>query len=155
MTNLNYALIFFLCMMLSCNAERKFDKEIWLKSSDVNDTKNPRAHMTKDLLENRLKTGITRDSVMALLGKPYKEGIEVRLPKGMEIPDSLSFSNKENLKQKNNGGGTDRIDAFIRLNAQPDTLMLYPVGWSIIDPIFLVIKLDNKGMAADFWIEEH
>ncbi len=92
---------------------------------------------------------------MALLGKPYKNEIENRLPKGVEIPDSLSFSNKGNLKPENSDRVTEILNEFMRLNSQPDTLMLYPVGWSTIDPNFLVVKLDNKDLTSDFWVEQH
>ncbi|HQT22509.1 MAG: hypothetical protein B7X86_16220 [Sphingobacteriales bacterium 17-39-43] len=155
MTKLNYILIFFLFVMASCKVDKKFNKERWLANNHVNDTHNPRAYMTEDLLENHLKIGITRDSVFALLGKPYKDGIENRLPKGLKMPDSLSFSNKENLKPENSDRATYKINEFMRLNSQPDTLVLYPVGWSTIDPNFLVIKFDNKGVSSDFWIEQH
>jgi len=155
MTTLNSILILFLFVIVSCNGDRKFNTERWLNNNDINDTKNPRAYMIKDLLKNHLKNGITRDSVLALLGKPYKDGIENRLPKGLEMPDSLSFSNKENLKSENSDRATERVNEFMRLNSQPDTLMLYPIGWSTIDPNFLVIKLDNNGLTSDFWVEQH
>lgn len=155
MTNLNFILIFFVFMMVSCEVDKKFNKERWWANNDLNDTRNPRAYMTDDLLKNHLKIGITRDSVLALLGKPYKEGIENRLPKELKIPDSISFSNKENLKPENRDKALARINEFMRLNSQPDTLMLYPVGWSTIDPKFLVIKFDNKGLSSEFWVEQH
>ena len=155
MTKLNYILLFFLFVMVSCKVDKKFNKERWLANNDVNDTHNPRAYMTEDLLKNHLRIGITRDSVFELLGKPYKDGIENRLPKGLKMPDSLSFSNKKNLKPENSDRTTYRINQFMRLNSQPDTLVLYPVGWSTIDPNFLVIKFDNKGVSSDFWIEQH
>lgn len=155
-TNLNYILIFFLFGIVSCNnGDRKFNKERWINNSDVNDTNNPRAYMTEDLLKNHLKIGITKDSVLALLGKPYKDGIENRLTKEFKVPDSLSFSNEENLKPENSDRATDRINKFMRLNSQSDTLMLYPVGWSTIDPNFLVIKFNHKGLTSDFWVGQH
>jgi hypothetical protein len=142
-------------LITSCSHSQRFDKKVWLRNSDVNDTGNPRAYMTKDLLENYLKVGLTKDSIIALLGKPFSDRIEQRLPKGMTIPDSISFTNSENIQADSTGKITDQINAFMRLKSQPDTLMLYPVGWSTIDPNFLVVKLNDQGKAYEFWIEQH
>ncbi|MES2447430.1 MAG: hypothetical protein V4546_09625 [Bacteroidota bacterium] len=155
MKELNKVLILFILVMLSCTRDRTFNKARWLKNIDVNDTNNPRAYMTDDLLKNHLKIGITRDSILAMLGKPYKYVIENRLSKGLEMPDSLSFLNNENLKPETKNSNANRINKFIRVNSQPDTLMLYPIGWSTIDPNFLVIKFDDKGLTTNFWIEQH
>jgi hypothetical protein len=40
-------------------------------------------------------------------------------------------------------------------NSQPDTLMLYAVGWSTIDANFLAIKFKPDGTAYEFWVEQH
>lgn len=149
----NSILMFILLVMISCTGDKEFNKERWLNNNDVNNTRNPRAHMTKDLLENHLKVGLTRNSVVALLGQPYKDRIENRLPKGIEIPDSLSLTG--NVKFKNNNDAIKKYNEFVRLNSKPDTLMLYPVGWSTIDPNFLVVKFDKNGIVRDFWIEQH
>ena len=155
MTKSNGILCFLLLAMISCTRNKQFDKERWQRNNDVNDTRNPRAYMTNDLLKNHLRVGITKDSIIALLGKPYKDGVENRLPKGIELPDSLSFSKDTNLKKEQKDDVTARINKFVRLNSKLDTLMLYPVGWSTIDPNFLVVKLDKTGKVCDFWIEQH
>ncbi|MEJ6979682.1 hypothetical protein WG906_04425 [Pedobacter sp. P351] len=150
--------LFVLCSIVlisSCSHPKQFERESWLKNNDVNDTGNPRAYMTEDLLKNYLKTGLSKDSIIALLGKPYSDKIEQRLPKGMSIPDSISYTNSENIRADSNGRIMNQINEFMRLNSQPDTLMLYPVGWSTIDPNFLVVKLDDQGQAIEFWIEQH
>lgn len=116
----------------------KFERDVWLSNNDVNDIGNPRAQMIKDLLDNYLRPGIHRDSILTLLGKPYLERIENRLPTGLDVPDSLSNFNE-----------------WYAANGQPDTLMLYPVGWSTIDPNFLVIKFRPDSVAYEFWVEQH
>ena len=56
-------------------------QESGLGNSDVNDTQNPRAYMTDDLLENYLKVGLPKHSIIALLGKPYSDSIQQRFLK--------------------------------------------------------------------------
>jgi len=133
----------------------KFDKSVWLSNNNVSDQYNPRAKMTKDLLENYLRPGISRDSIIALLGQPYKEEIEMRLPKGIEVPDSLSLSSPENFKPENRDKAQENFNEWLRKNWQPDTLMFYPVGWSTMDPNSLVIKFRPDSIAYEFWIEQH
>ena len=148
----------------------KFDRDVWLSNNDMTDTWNPRSKMTKDLLENHLKPGMTRDSILAMLGKPYFDGIENRLPKGLKIPDSLSlgidsvglaslFDSVDFQKKHDSKIKADKelkeFNSWYRANSQPDTLMLYPVGWSTIDPKCLVIKFRPDNTAYEFWIEQH
>jgi hypothetical protein len=142
----------------------KFNRDVWLSNSDMTDVRNPRANMTEDLLENYLRPGIHRDSIQSLLGEPYLEQIEYRLPKGLDIPDSLSLMDSVNLeslldsvdfKKENQDEELNKFNKWYRTNSQPDTLMLYPVGWSTIDPNFLVIKFSPDSIAYEFWIEQH
>ena len=133
----------------------KFDKDTWLSNNDISDRYNPRANMTMDLMENYLKPGMHRDSILSLLGRPYLEKIEKRLPKGLEVPDSLSFANSENLKKENRDRALKNFNDWYSSNGQPDTLMFYPVGWSTIDPNFLVIKFRSDSIAYGFWVEQH
>ena len=156
MSKSNHIIFFLLVLvMISCTSGKKFDKQKWLVNSDVNDIYNPRAHMTEDLIKNYLKVGLTKNAVLALLGKPDKDRIENRLSKGLKIPDSLSLSNDENLKPERRNKVIAQMNDFVRLNAIPHTLMSYPVGWSTTDPNFLVIQIDEKGKVSDFWVEEH
>jgi hypothetical protein len=111
--------------------------------------------MTRDLLDNYLKPGIHRDSILTLLGEPYLEQIENRLPKGLDVPDSLSLVDSGNFKKENQEKALDNFNQWYKDNGQPDTLMLYPVGWSTIDPNFLVIKFRPDSIAYEFWIEQH
>ena len=132
-----------------------FEKNTWLSNNDVSDRFNPRANMTNDLIENYLKPGMHRDSIILLLGRPYLETIENRLPKGVEVPDSLSFTDSENLRKENRDRTFKNFNDWYKTHSQPDTLMFYPVGWSTIDPNFLVIKLRPDSVAYEFWVEQH
>ena len=136
------------------NSDR-FDRDVWLSNSDMTDTDNPRARMAKDLLDSYLKPGIHRDSILTLFGKPYLEQIENRLPKGLDVPDSFSLVDSENLKRENRDNALDNFNQWYKDYGQPETLMLYPVGWSTIDPNFLVIKFRPDSIAYEFWIEQH
>tara|TARA_R110002020_G_scaffold350667_1_gene564039 strand:- start:875 stop:1240 length:366 start_codon:yes stop_codon:yes gene_type:complete len=121
----------------------------------MTDTGNPRAQMTKDLLENYLRPGIHRDSILTLLGEPYLEQVENRLPKGLDVPDSLSLVDSENFEKGDKDKTLDNFNQWFKENSHPDTLMLYPVGWSMIDLNFLVIKFGPDSIANEFWIEQH
>ncbi len=144
--------------LYSCSSNYKsnrFEKNSWVSNNDVSDRYNPRASMTKDLMENYLKPGMHRDSIILLLGRPYLETIENRLPKGLVVPDSLSFTDSENLKEENRDRTVKNFNDWYKTHGQPDTLMFYPVGWSTIDPNFLVIKLRPDSIAYEFWVEQH
>lgn len=145
-------LMFVLVVVLdSCSSNYssdKFDKDVWLLNNDISNRYNPRANMTKDLIENYLRPGMHRDSIIILLGRPYLEKIENRLPKGLEVPDSLSISESLDTTQ------LEKFNTWYETNSQPDTLMRYPIGWSTIDPIFLIIKLRSDSTTFEFWIEQ-
>ena len=111
--------------------------------------------MTRDLLENHLKPGIHRDSIILLLGRPYLEKIENRLPKGLQLPDSLSLVDSVNFRKENRDKALKNYNDWYTAHGQLDTLMFYPVGWSTIDPNFLVIKFRPDSTAYEFWIEQH
>ena len=142
-------LIFTLTTVLnSCSSNYNsdtFKKEVWLSNNDIKDKNNPRSRMTKDLIKNYLRPGIQRDSIIILLGQPYMEKIEYRLPNGLEVPDSLSSIDPIGIEKFN-----DWHNKF----SQPDTIMRYPIGWSTIDPNFLIIKLGQDSTVIDFWTEQ-
>lgn len=146
--------VLFIIVLLSCSPDKSFNRDKWLKHNTL-ETYNPRAYMIDDLLENYLKPGLEKDSILALLGKPYTDGIGPRLPKDIVIPDSLDINTLVNLKGKIRDKKFEELDEFHRLNSKLDTLMLYPVGQSVMDPNFLVIKLDGNGKASEFWVEQH
>ena len=140
--------------LAACNHSSSFDREVWIDNPDVNDTSNPRASMVQDVMENHLVPGMSRKAVLDLLGKPYQEGIERRLPKNTILPDTVSFTNDENLKPENSDKTIDAINKFHELHSEPVTIIRYPVGWSTIDPNFLIIKLNDKGQVEEYWVEQ-
>lgn len=142
-------------LLLSCSNSASFDQKVWLQNPRMEDTRNPRAHMVQDVIKHHLKAGMLREEVIALLGLPYKEGVEQQLAKGVVIPDSLSAKNPENFKPENQDKFLAAYNTFRRLHSQPDTVLLYSVGWSTIDPNFLVVKLNGKGRVDSCWVEQH
>ncbi|GMQ28847.1 hypothetical protein [Algoriphagus confluentis] len=145
-------------ILFSCSGNftpEKFEKSVWMSNNSETERHNPRSRMTQDLLENYLKPGINRDSILGLLGPPSREKIEIRIPKGIEFPDSLSLSNPENFKPENREKAQKNYNEWFLRNGQPDTLMFYPVGWSTIDPNSLVIKFSPDSISYEFWIEQH
>ncbi|MBX2963692.1 MAG: hypothetical protein KF687_14360 [Cyclobacteriaceae bacterium] len=155
LTILTFILIVTLDSCSSNYNSEKFDKTVWLSNNDMADRYNPRAQMTNDLLENYLKPGIHRDSIILLLGRPYLEKIENRLPKGLQVPDSLSLIDSVNFRKENRDKALKNYNDWYAAHGRPDTLMFYPVGWSTIDPKFLVIKFKSDSTAYEFWVEQH
>jgi hypothetical protein len=143
-----------LSALVSCNHSTSFDREAWMDNPEMTNTHNPRARMVQDVIDNRLKAGMTRTSVVALLGQPYKEEVERRLPKNTILPDSISLTNPENLRPENADRAVAEINNFYRLYAKPVRIMRYPVGWSTIDPNFLIVKLNKSGLVEDYWLEQ-
>jgi hypothetical protein len=47
--------------------DRRFDRQTWLSGQG---RRNPRGQMLQDVLDRRLRRGMTRESVIRLLGKP-------------------------------------------------------------------------------------
>jgi hypothetical protein len=149
-------------LLASCDSQTQFDRDTWLRNNDMQAQRNPRSSMVDDLLQHHLRPGLSRNAVVQLLGTPYKEGVEPRLPKGVDLPDSLLLHHMPIIKSKTQADSIrDVLDAnvrdinsFYREHAQPDTLMRYPIGWSTIDPRFLVIRLNGKGKIAESWVEQ-
>lgn len=148
-------LLSILGLLGACSYSSSFDRDKWISNTDVNDQHNPRAKMIEDVMQHHLKVGMSRTEFLALLGKPYSDGIQQRLPKGTILPDSVSITSSDNLKPANQDKALVRFNAYYRSHARPDTLMLYPVGWSIIDPNFLTVEFNGKGTVRAYWVEEH
>jgi hypothetical protein len=110
--------------------------------------------MVQDVIKNQLKLGMSRKEVLALLGEPYREGVERRLPKNTILPDSVSSTNPERFKPENQKRAIAAINSFYRLYAKPFMIIRYPVGWSTMDPNFLIIMLNSKGLVEEYWVEQ-
>jgi hypothetical protein len=133
-----FLVLILLATMESCS--RKFDKTDWLYNSDLSKTRNPRAKMTKDLMQNHLRPGMKRGSIISLLGQPYIERIEDGLPKGLKVPDSLL--NKRIEKS---------YDWYSK-HSQRFIIMRYPIDLRSNIPYFLAIKLGQDSTVIDFEI---
>ena len=142
------------CFFAGCTHSSTFDRKIWVDNRDMNNTSNPRAWMVQDVIKNHLKSGMSRKAVLGLLGEPYREGIERRLPKNTILPDSISFINDKNLNSENSDKTINAFNNFYKLYAEPVMIIRYPVGWSTIDPNFLIIRLNSKGQVEDYWVEQ-
>ena len=46
------------------------------------------------------------------------------------------------------------INNFYKMYAKPVMILRYPIGWSTIDPNFLIIKLNGKRQVEEYWIEQ-
>lgn len=145
-----------LLLLVSCTryTPTEFDRAIWLEKNDVNDTRNPRARMTKDLLQNQLKPGITKDSILKLLGPAYEDKIVSRLAEGVEVPDSLHIWKYGSEPKRVQDKKLKEYNDWMHDHGQPD-ILFYPVGWSTIDPNFLVVKFNDRGIAYKFWVEQY
>ena len=80
--------------------------------------------------------------------------MNVDCQKNTALPDSISFENDENLKPENSDKAIDAINNFYRLYAKPVMIIRYPVGWSTIDPNFLLIKLNGERQVEEYWVEQ-
>ena len=46
------------------------------------------------------------------------------------------------------------INKFYKLHGKPVLIMRYPVGWSTMDPNFLVIQLNSKHQVVEYWVSQ-
>jgi len=116
----------------------------------MEDTNNPRARMVQDVIKNQLKPGMSRKEVLDILGKPYQENTELVLPKNTIIPDSISSTNPEKYKPENIDRTVAAANKFYQLHGRSSVVMRYPVGWSTIDPNFLIVVLNNRGLVEQY-----
>lgn len=141
-------------LLVSCTfLSTEFDRKVWLENNNADDKSNPRDRMTDDLKDNYLRPGMTKDSVLALLGTPYMDKI-VMVPDGMETPDSLQIWNFTIEPKEAQLRRLKEYNDWHRNSLQPDTLLTYSVGWSGMDPKFLKIKFNNHGVVKEFRVEQ-
>ncbi|MDO7884291.1 hypothetical protein [Hymenobacter cheonanensis] len=126
-----------------------FNRQRWLTGGRTGTfgINNPRASMADDVMAHYLKPGMTRAEVVALLGSPDRDGIEMVVPSNVSLPDSLGGENGH----LNIAG----FNEWHRLNAQPDTLMHYWVGWDMIDPTSMRVEFDGTGKVKRYWVGLH
>jgi hypothetical protein len=126
-----------------------FDRQQWLATGKAGTCgpDNSRESMVEDVMAHYLAPGMTRAQVLALLGPAEQDGIEMVVPDGISLPDSLRGE-----KGLRNDTGFNK---WYKLNSQPDTLMRYCVGWDLIDPTSMRIQLGGDGKVKKFWVGLH
>ena len=129
-------LLFLFILHISC--QNKFDKKIWLeqKNNKLTTFDNPRLQMVRDVISNHLHIGMHKDSIIAVLGKPYQDKEKFYIPKGIKQPDSLRkiILIKDKKKRDLYFG---YLNKWYKENSIKGHFLIYPIGWDIIDPIFL------------------
>ncbi len=148
-------IIIFLIFSSITSCQTKFDKKIWKENSDFMDVKNPRAYMVKDLMKNHINIGMKKNKVIELLGKPYSDTIELYIPKGIKPPDSLRMNIILKKKVDEREKYISYINNWYRDNYKSAPILKYPVGWSLSDPKFLVIRLNNEKRLVNFEVIEY
>jgi hypothetical protein len=143
-----FLLLFFFA---GCSTSTSFDREVWIDNPDVGNKYNPRAKMVQDVIKNHLKPGMSKKSLLNLLGRPYREGIERRLLTNTILPDSISYANDKNFKPEDADKAMVTINKFYKLYGKPVMILRYPVGWSTM-PNFLVIQLNSKQQVEEYWV---
>ncbi|WAC01882.1 hypothetical protein N7U66_18795 [Lacinutrix neustonica] len=147
--------ILFTLLCNSCQAQRDFNKELWSENSELIKEGNTRLEMVNDLMQNYLKIGMDKKQVINLLGEPNSDTIGVILPKGKSLPDSLKIN--YNIKQADSARLkiTQKINEWYNKNYQPAKLMSYNLGWTLVDPIFLKIHINEENKVIGFWTKEY
>ncbi len=150
-------LVVMLIIMMSSfsSCQSNFDQKIWLENNDFSDTKNPRANMVKDLMHNYLKIGMKKEEVIKLLGKPSSDTLGVYIPRGVQLPDSLDLVKSIGKSKEEQQKALDLLNEWFKNNYKAAHLLDYPIGWAMIDPVSLVVKLDDDNLIDDFWIGQH
>lgn len=124
---------------------RTFTPSRWAGHNDPGDTSNPRRAMVQDLLDHHLRPGMPRDSVLRLLGPPESEGLKHRLTYG-PWPDSLRVRARHMPM--------DSLNRLIQASAF-ETVLDYPIGWTWMDGLSLIIRLDCNGRLGRAQVVEH
>ena len=146
--------IFFILIFISlssCNGQNKFDQEIWLKNNDISIRENPRFKMVNDILENHLRKGMSKSSIIELLGKPNTDALDYYLPNNKKLPDSLEidYDYDKDVDKK-----IELISEWYKKNQKSAPMLKYHLGWTLIDTVSLEIIL-NEGIVIDYWVKQN
>tara|TARA_R110001592_G_C12733691_1_gene710143 strand:- start:71 stop:604 length:534 start_codon:yes stop_codon:yes gene_type:complete len=160
---IKYVFLIILINLISCVSKSKekdnsiFNQKIWLDNMELGDglKQNPRAPMTNDLMNNHIKNGMSRTEIIDLLGQPFKDEIQERLPNDIHQPDSINLRSIIGESDEKRQKILTDYNNWYHQNLRPDTLLIYTVGWTMTDSIFLVVKLNDKNSVNEFWIEQN
>lgn len=149
-----YCLLGWLLLLLGgCRPATTFDQQVWLQNPEMTDTNNPRRYMAEDVVHHQLRSGMTQQQVLKLLGPPYRDETTSLLP------DSVSLPRKAIISADSRADSLEQVAAqaarFFRAHGRPVRVLLYPVGWSTIDPNFLTVALTPDGRVLKSWVAQH
>ena len=149
-----YCLFGWLLLLVSaCQPATTFDHQVWLQNPEMTDVNNPRGYMVDDVVQHQLRPGMTQQQVLKLLGPPYREETTSLLP------DSVSLPRKAIISANSRADSLEQVAAqaarFFRAHGRPVRVLLYPVGWSTIDPNFLTVALTPDGRVLKSWVAQH
>jgi hypothetical protein len=154
------------CSGSSPTDTRPFNRQAWVDDPELdnpyrNTYHDSRQGMVEDVMHHQLKKKMSKAEVLTLLGKPDKDGIEMRVPKDIVEPDSISIAYAKTIKDGDSKKWKKLMDdsnKFNELHARPDTLMLYIIGHEGgfgIDYNYLAVELSGKGLVKEYWVESH
>ena len=126
----------------------EFQQDVWIEHNDLDEIENPRGAMIDDLFNNYLTEGMHRNKVIELLEEPYDERVRKILKNG----------EADSLRNRFDESAIASLNQLKKEYGDPDTLMLYPIGWYSgfgIDPDFLAVRINNDSITVDFWTEQH
>lgn len=153
MKNIFFILFLFQFFLSSCQTD--FVSSEWIEHNTVEEIKNPRQKMINDLMNNHLNKGMKRNELIKILGKPLSDSIMNYLPKNIKLPDSLKINYDIEKTEEERNKQIEKITLWYKNNYLQAQILMYPIGWSAMDPVFLKIRLSNEGFIEDFWIEQH
>jgi len=142
-------LLLFQISFVSC--QNNFDREVWINNNNYHKN-NPRIKMVNDLMNNHLKRGMNKFQIFELLGKPESEYIGVYLPDGKKIPDSLSLIKTIGENNVLQNEMLNNVNQWYKDNYLSSPMISYPLGWNLIDPSKLIVRLDDNDNVVDFYI---
>ncbi|MEP2937562.1 MAG: hypothetical protein ABJM06_09515 [Gilvibacter sp.] len=144
---------FFLTAISYLHAQDRFDSATWKSSGDFMDVNGPRMQMVDDLIKNNLPFGMKKDSIVALLGVPFRDVVGKRLPTNVKLPDSLRFDNDEPVSREKRIEQLKLRKEWFDRNNRIDTVMYYFLGMTNKHLQYLNIRLNKKAELCEVWIE--
>ncbi|WP_426489743.1 outer membrane protein assembly factor BamE domain-containing protein [Hymenobacter sp. 102] len=148
-----YCLLGGVLLPSACQPATTFDQQVWLQNPEMTDTNNPRRYMAEDVVHRQLRPGMTQQQVLQLLGPPYREELTTLLPDSVSLPKSAATGPNSRMNS------IERVAAqeaqFLRAHGRSVRVLLYPVGWSVMDPAFLSVALTPDGLVLKSWVAQH
>lgn len=150
-------ILWFLSSTISCQSQKIFNKEEWQKDKNslLTTNDNQRLKMVQDILDNQLIREMTKRDVIDLLGKPNIDTLMVYLPKNLKFPDSLRRDYSKMITDEQENYYRENSNKWYKDNYKEAPFISYVLGWNLVSPVFLEIKLNKNNNVVDFWIKEY